>query len=245
MSQPSQNLRRSGCLSTVRNRWTVDHDDRKTKRAGGGDFGISPGAACVFGHDDVDGMGPHQGFVIGLRERTARYENLRSRQGRSGLWRVHQTQKVEVLRVGGELRKVHPPHSQHDALGRPVQRGDGACDVWHMGPSVTGPRLPRRAGQGDQRNTGLRASGNGVSAHLRGEGMRGVNHVRDFMGAKIFSKPVRTAKTTDPLGQGLARRPINSARERHNACDPGIGQRLRQRRRLSGAAKDQEVRCHG
>jgi len=245
MSQPPQNLRQSGGLSTVRNCRTVNHDDRKTKRTGGDNFGISSGAARVFGHYDVDRMGPHQGVVIGLRERATRYENLRFRQGQSGLWRVDQTQQVEVLWVGCELRKVHPPHSQHDALGRLVQCGDGACDVWHMGPFVTGPRLPRRAGQGDQRNAGLRASGNSVSTHLRGEGMCGVDDVRNSVCVKIFSKPVYATKTTDPLWQGLTHRPINPARKGHNACDSGIGQRLRQRCRLCGAAKDQKVWCHG
>lgn len=245
MRHPVQNLARSGGFGPIRNSRTVDHDDGKTKRPGGSDFGVSARAASIFGNDNVDRIISHQGFIIGLRERATRHQNLRSRQGQGSFRGVHQTQQIEVLRIGRELCQMHATDREHHAQGRAVQRGDGACDVGNIAPHITGCRQPGRTGQGDQRDAGLRAGGDRITAHLGRERVRGVYDVADGMVAQIGGKALNTAKPTNPLGKGLAHGALHPTREGNGAVDARVDQHACQCCGFSGATKDQEVRCHG
>jgi len=244
MRYPVQNLAGSRDFGPIRYGRTVDHDDGKPKRPGGSNFGVSSSAACVFGNDDVDQMISHQGLIVGLGERATRHENLRSRQGQDSFRGVHQTQQIEVLRIGCELCQMHATHRQHNAQGGAVQCGDGTCDVGNMAPHVTWFRLPGRTGQGDQRDTRLRAGGDRITAHLGRERMRGVYEVSDGMDAQIGSKARNTTKPTNTLGQRLAHGALHPTREGNGAADARVGQHACQCCGFSGATKDQKVRYH-
>ncbi len=245
MRHPIQNLARSEGLRTVWNGRTVDHDDRKAKRAGGSDFGVSPSSTGILGYDNIDSMISHQGLIISLRERSTRHQDLSRRQRKCSFRWVHQTQQIEVLRVGRELCQMHASNGQHDALRGEVQRRDSARDVGHMGPNVTRFRLPWRAGQSDQWDISQGAGDHGIAAHLRGEGMGRVNQMRNGLRTQKLRQPVHAAKAANPLGQGLTYGAFNPTREGYGAGDSCVGQRACERCGFRCAAKDQEVGCDG
>lgn len=242
MSQPVQNLRHARQLMPLRQGWTIDHQYRHAQRPRGIQLGTSSAAACVLGHNQFNSVALHQRPVIRFRKRPARDNYLAIRHGQSAGF-IHQPQQIAMLRLGGEILKVHAPNGQKDTLRRAGQGSHCAVDIRNMLPAIPFLRHPGRAVQRHQWHSGVAAGCNGITAHLRGKGMGGVDHMGDRMGAKVPRQPVYAAKTTHTNWQGLRTRVINPSGVGIGCRDALTGHGFSQRVGLCGAAKDQEM-CH-
>ncbi len=221
-----------------------DHDDRQPQCARGADFGISPRPAGVFRHNQRNCVLAHQGEVTVKAERATVDLDVMVGQGGRCFGRIDETQQVEMLWSRGESGQVHAPDGQHDARGGPVQRGDGTVDIRNMGPIV--PRLgcPGRAGQCGERHAGFRTGGNRIPAHLRGKGMRRVNHMGDGGLAQIVHQPRNTAEPANPLWQRLSNWPRDATGKGDRAPHTCIAHGATKRRGFGRAAKNEQVWLH-
>jgi hypothetical protein len=149
-----------------------------------------------------------------------------------------------VLRLGREGIEMLAADGEEDALRRAFQRGDGGREVRDAGPVVAFGGRPGRAFQGDQRGAGGGAGGDGVGAHLRGEGVGRVDHMGDLFGLKVGDKPLYPAKAADAHVDRLAHRRLGPAGVGVDAGQARFGDRLGHEVRL-GRAAEQEYACHG
>ncbi len=225
--------------------WAVDHYDRKVQRAGGGELGVSTCSAGVFGDDEVDFVGLHQGFVGGFGKRAAIHNDLGLRQRKGRFGRVDKAQKVAVLRVWREVGQMHPPHGEHDIAGGTVKGRNGGGNVGDMGPVIAGLRGPWGTREGSERHVCSLGGGNGIMAHPGGEGVCGVDQMGDLVVAQESGEAIRPAKAADTLRQWLAHGAVDAAREADGALQAYLGHRAGEGRGLGRAAKDQEVGVHG
>lgn len=221
-----------------------DKDHGQPERAGGVEFRPCADAACVFGDDVGDGMIAQKGGVALCGKRTLGDDRRGVRQGQGCFGRIDQTQKVMVLRFGGEGVEGLFADGKKDAgrgVGQGFGRRFGGVDAR---PAVGGFGCPSGAFEGQQRGRGLGAGGNGVCAYLCGEGVGRVDDMGDAFGADVFCKSPGPAKAADARRQGL----------RHGGrCASGVGKHrihpLREQMRgkaggLGRAAKKKDAR-HG
>ena len=188
-------------------------------------------------------MVPHQRLIARHVERPARHDDLgRKGQGAGGV--IHQPQKIAVLRLRREGVDVLTADGQENPLRGSCQRCDGGLNVCHMCPAVTLPWHPGRTFQRDQRRAGGRASSDGIAAHLRGKGVRGVDHMGDPLGLKVGAKPRHPAKSADPHVDRLAHRRLGPPGVGVDARKPRLRDGLRHKVRLGRAAQKQDA-CHG
>lgn len=202
----------------------VDQDHGKAKRAGGGQFRIRAAAACVLGDDMGDGVLAHQGFVGLHREGAFGEDHGRIGQGKRGFGRIDEAQKVVVLRFGGEGVEGLLADGEEDA-GRGVGQGrDSGFGRGDMGPAVALCRRPSGAFEGEERGSGFGAGGEGITAHLRGKGVGGVDHMGDGIAADVSGEAFGTAKAADAGGQGLGHGGIGAACVGENRVDALAGE---------------------
>jgi len=149
-----------------------------------------------------------------------------------------------MLRLGRKSCQMHAAQSQHDALRRPAQRGDGGREISHHLPAVARGGLPGGARQRQQRNAGLRTGRDGVAAHLRGKRVRGIDEVRHTLVAQIPYQPGHTSEATYAHGDGLRFGPGHPAGIRQHGALSKFGQGQRERAGLQRAAQDKDV-AHG
>ena len=154
---------------------------------------------------------------------------------------IDKTQDVVVLRLGGELRQVHPAKRQEDAPGRTVQRRDRRWNVGHKAPVVAGHCLPGRAAECDQRRAGILCGNHGVPAYLRGKRMCGINKMRDVVHADILCQPCRAAKAADAGFHRLRLWVPDPPGIGQHGGFAQIGQPDRQRAGFGRAAQNQDV----
>lgn len=244
MTEPCQNRLRIVQLVPGGQVRTVDHDDRQAHAPGRQNFRMRAGTTGILGHHERDVPGLHQRQVAFRAERSAVDHNVMIRKRWRRLWRIDQTQKVEVLRIGGESGQVHPPDGQHDPLSRPLQRCDRTGDIGHVDPGVAGSGRPGRAGQRSERHLGLIAGGDDVSAHLCREGMRRIDNMGNAFTAQIIHQPGDTAKATNPLRQRLPYGPFNAPGKGDRGSDARRAQQAAQGSGFGCATKDEQVRLH-
>ena len=242
---PTQYFGGCGEFEAVGLRRPVDHEDRQSKGARGLQLSVGARAAGVFGHDQINVMRFHQRAVGGLGEGATINHDLGFWQRQRRFGRIDKTQKIAVLRVWGEFGQVHPTDSEHDVFRGARQGCNGGRDVGHMGPVIARVRGPRRAGEGDHWRSGSRGGGGGVVTHGAGEGVRGVDEVRDSLRGQVVREAIDPAEAPNALGQGLAHGAIHAAGETHGALKACIRDGARKGCGLGRAAKDQEVGVHG
>ena len=181
----------------------VNQDHRQGKRAGGGQFGFGPCAAGVLGDDDVDAVVGQKRTVAFGGEGTPRDDGMGVGQGQGfGRW-VDEAQKIVMLRGRGEGRKGLAAYCKEDAARRRADCGDGGFKVGDMGPAVTLARLPRGAFKGDKGRFGFVTGGDGIRAHLGGEGVCRVNNMGDCFGLDVSLEALDAAKAAHADRQGL------------------------------------------
>lgn len=245
MIDPVQNRSHIMGLGAVWQCGSVDHDHGNSKGTGRQQLGLRAGPAGVLRDTAGDTVAAHQRQIAIGGEWPAIQHDLMIGKRQWPIGRINQAQQIEMLRIGREFGQMHPADGQKDTLGRPVQCGNGTFDVGHMGPVVLRGGLPRRAGQRDQRRAGLLGGDNRVVAHLRGKGMRRVNHMGDVVIVDIARQPFGPAKPARALRQRLTDRSGHTACQRHGAGQPDAVHRVAQGCGLGRAAQDQGIDVHG
>lgn len=242
MIQPCQNVTDTGGTAARGQGGAVYQNNGQVQRAGGRELGRSPRTAGIFGHDMSDRMIAQQRRIARHIKGTTR-DNGRGLRQRDGTG-IDKPQQVMMLRLAGKGLQMLSADGQKHAGGCGGQRLHSCIDIRHMGPVVTGLRLPRRALQRDQRGAGLGAGGMGIAAHLSSKGMGGIHHMGDAVIVDILHQPRHAAKAADPRGQGLRHGRIGA---------PRIGKDRIMSRLAKGAGKlagfgraaEQEDACHG
>ena len=221
----------------------VDHHDGQAQLARRVDLGTRAFATGVLGDHDVDAVLAHEGEVVLQEERPAGNHNFGPRQGQCGRGRIDQTQKVVMLCGAGKGGDGLASDREEDAGGHVGQGAGGSGFVGDNGPVVASLGLPSWTFERRKRHAGDGAGFDGVTAHLLGKWVGGVDQVGDVLGLKIGSQPCDPAKAADALGQGLRRRVRGAPGIGIDRVDAGIGEGLRHKPRLGGAAQ-QEDACH-
>lgn len=241
MTQPVQNLHDLCEFNPLRQGWTVDHQNRQAKCAGRIQLGASTRTSCVLGHNQLRAMALHQRAVVGFGKRPSGHDHIGIGQGQIDR-RIHQSQQVMMLWLGGKIPKMHPANGEKHALGRTGKRVDRSGHIGHLLPSVTGLRDPRRARQGRQRDLRFTARLNRIPAHPGRKGMGGIDHMRHPVVTDISGQTCDTAKPAHAHGQGLPARVLHTTRVRIDRRNPLFGHGFGQRIRLGRSAEYQEVR---
>lgn len=227
----------------------VDEDDGEAERARRGDLAVGGAAAAVLRDDDLDAAGSEERPLVGLREGAAGEEGLRARGQVGGRHGLDAADEVGVLRGGAERRDLLPADGEKDARRRGGREGGGrGGHVGDAGPAVAGDRLPRRALEDDERETGPGGGAGGVRRDPPGEGMGGVDERGDAVGAEPAGEPVGAAEAADAHGDpgGRQLRRPGAAGERERDADPRAGGEAgRERAGLPGAAEDEDMEDMG
>lgn len=242
--QPGHDL---GCAAgdgARRDGRAVDQDDRQVKVAGGSQLGLGPGATGILGDDDVDAVVGQQGAVAFGGEGAPCDDRFGLRQGQRFGRRVDEAQEIVVLRGLREEAKVLATDGKEDSARGLAKGRDGGFKVGDMGPVVLRSGDPGRAFEGDQGRAGFPAGDHGVRAHLRGEGMRRVDHMGDGFGLDIGLEAFGAAEAAHADRQGLGDRGFGAT----GVGIDGVHLRLRQDaghvRGFGCSAQDEDAR-HG
>ena len=241
MIQPLQDLRHAGKTGPWRQGGSRHHDHRQIQGAGGGQLGLGPDSTGVFGDDDVDAVVAQQSKIAGHVEGTAGDHGGAAGQQGCGRF-VDQAQQIVVLRRAGKDANMLAADGQKHAGGLLWQGLCCVVNVLHLAPA--GFHRPRRAFQGGKGQVQRGASLKGVTAHLGGKGMGGVDHMGDLFVAQPFGQAIHAAKATYALGQGLGHGYCGATGIGKHRVDPGIGQAFGQKARLGGAAEQKDA-VHG
>lgn len=207
-------------------------------------LGLRAGAASVLAHDDIDPVLAQQCGVARHVERAARDDDGVVRQQWQHLGFIDQPQDVVVLWLHREEGQVHAAQCQHHALRRTVERGGGGWQIGHGLPAVIKAGSPGIACQRQQRNAGLCARRDGVAAHGRRKGMRGIHQVGHAFVAQMAHQAGHAAKAAHAHSNGLRLGLGDAARIRQHGALATFGQGQRQRAGFGGAAQDQDI-AHG
>lgn len=196
-----------------------DHDDGKPELARSIDFGTSAGTAGIAGDQKLDAARAHQFAVAFKRERTARDDDFGLGQRQRPVGCINKSQRIGVLRFRSERCEMLPPDGEKDARAVFRQSRNRCIDIRDFNPMVARYATPRRALQRNQQSAGRGAGLDRVPAHLGGEWMRRIDHVRDALLANEFRKSRHTAKAADPRRQRMAERDLRAARIGINSVD--------------------------
>lgn len=240
--EPAQRLRHGLGAGSRWQRWALDQQHRQAQSARGQQLGPATVAARVFGHHPLDAVGAQQRQIAIVAVGAALHHHgaARRRYLESGL---DDAQQIPMRGALQERLDVLAPDGQKDAARLGWQRAHGGLEVGHAVPAIAGFGTPRRALQRQQRHAGLRASLDGVAAHLRGKGVGGVDHMRDALLAQIVGQSLRSAEAAHAGRQRLGDRLRRASGIRKDRRHARARQRLRQLGGFGGAPKQEDV--HG
>jgi len=137
---------------------------------------------------------------------------------------------------------VLAPDGQEHTRRRGGQSRHRRVDVAHVPPPVARLCRPRGPLQREQGQAGRGAGQYGMAAHLGGEGMGCVHHMRDALGRQPGLQTGHTAKAADTHGDRLGQRRVDTPGIRKNGIDAGLGQGARQLAGLAGATQHEDAR---
>ncbi len=242
---PRHNVFRVGHFGPRRQHRSVDHQNRKAKRARRLQLGLRPAAARVFRYNQLNLMALQQGGVVRHVERPSRDDNVVLGQGWRLLRRVDKPQHVVMLRLCGKPCNLHPTNRQKNPLCGAIQSVQCAVHVRNALPLITVLWDPSVAHQGQQRHARCLARRKSISAHLIRKGMGRVHQMRHGVVPQVRGETLDAAKPADPHRDRLRLRRFNPTGIGQHRRHPGVSDTPRQSRRLGGAAQDQKVRSHG
>lgn len=221
------------------------HDNGKTKGARRCNLGIGRLSAAVLGHENVDGVLPHQGnFIVDGKDTTRQQEVVVGRQVH-GWRRIDGADQVMMGDAVAKITDPQPTNRQEDAPGRLTQRGEGGCIVGDLNPVVTCDRTPGRTREGDQWDAGHRARNRGILRNAGGEGMRGIDKQVDLLVDDVAGKSFCTAKAANTDGNWLRFQVVGPARIGQDGIDlRALGQGDRQAARFRCSTEDQDTHGH-
>ncbi len=240
MRQPVQDLRDICQLGPLRQGRTVYHQNRQAQRPCGIQFGPRAGATRILGHNQLRLVALHQLPIIFNRERPPRNNHLAVGQ-RHSFWFVHQPQKVVMLRLSGEIMKMHAANCQEDAAGWTGQSFNRSFNIRYVLPVISVLRDPGRPGQSGQGRCSPRTGIHSIPAHLRCKGMSRIDNMADAVLVNVPRQSRCTAKPTHAHRHGLRARVIDTSGVGIGSGNALIGNRFCQSIRLGRATKNQEV----
>lgn len=217
------------------------HQYRHTQLAGSQQLGASTFAAGVLADDKLDAMALQQGKVALEGERATIDHHMMVGQGDGGRGWVDQAQHIVMLSLRCEFGQMHAPQRQQDALRRTGQRGDCSVDVGDLMPAIAGFGRPWRTGQGEQRYPRDAGRSDGVSAHLCGKRVGGIDQVGDALFSQVTDQAVHAAEAAHTCGQRLNAGILDPAGVAEAGAQPARGQRPGEQAGFGGAAQEQDV----
>ena len=121
MTEPRQHVLDARHPPPLRQPGPGDHDDRQAKLARGVDLGARAVAAGISRDDPCDVSRSHQIEIACDGERAARNDDVGDRQRERAIRRIDKSQRIGVLRLGGERRQMLPAdREQNDPPGSTV-----------------------------------------------------------------------------------------------------------------------------
>lgn len=241
MTQPAQDGQRAMDFIAGRQDGAIDHDHRQVESAGDQQLGLRAGATGIFAQDKVDAMRLHQGAVaFHVEGATIDDQAVMGQHGRRG-GRIDEAQQIMMLGLCGKGIDMQSAQRQHDPAWRSGKGSDGPGNVRHMGPAVARLRAPCRASQRDQRHGGDARGLHRVGAHLRGEGVRGIDQMGDAMVAQMAGQPLHPAKAADPDRHRLRAGMVGAPGIAERRGNIRFGQQAGERAGLARAAQQQDV----
>lgn len=227
MTEPAEHLIDGRDAPTLGQNRSRDHDDRYPELTGRYELGVSPHSARISRHQPLNAVPAQEVALTRDRERSALDDDARPGERWVPLEPVNEAERVDVLRPAGEGGDMLSADGEEYVRSLLRQCGGGGLEVRDVDPPVSrrlGPFRPLESETGDAR--GL-AGGDGIAAHLAGEGVRGIDDVRVAVLVEEARETFRTPEATFPHGQRL--------RCRHGRAPgvrvEGIDAALRQRRR--------------
>ncbi|MEY9236608.1 hypothetical protein ABIF78_008931 [Bradyrhizobium japonicum] len=215
----------------------------QAEHAGRVDLGVRTIAAGIAGDDPRDAACAHHLQLTLKREWSTRHDHVGS-EGQGCLGRIDETQRVGMLWLRRERRDVLAADGEEHFSRRLGQRGDRGVDVVNFDPVVAGRPGPGCALQRNQLRAGFRAGLDRVAAHLGGEGVRRVDHMRDAFAANIAGKPAHAAEATDAGRQRLIGGRAGSAAIGIHGVDARACDFRGEQARIGGSAQNEGAR-HG
>lgn len=223
---------------------TLDHEHGQSQYARRDQLGHCPRAPGIFGYDEVDRLLPHQRQIACDAKRSAVDHDVMIGQSDRPIGLIDETQQIAMLRLRGECIDMHAAERKHHAPTRSSQRSDGRVDIADALPCVAVLRRPGRPCDSKMRDTGLRRRRKRMAAHLRGEGMRGIDQMGYSVSTKIAHEAIDATKPADPHGHRLQLRVRDAAGIAEHGRDTASRKSGRECTGFGRAAKDQDGR-HG
>ncbi len=146
-----------------------------------------------------------------------------------------------MLGLRGEFGQVHAAEREQHPAGRTAKRSDGGRHVGDRLPAVSSLRGPCRAGEGDQRHARLAGCNDRIGAHARGEGVGGVNEMRDAFVRQVAHQASDAAEAADARRQGLRAGRLHAPGVAVAGPYAACGKRLSERAGLGGTAEDKDI----
>ena len=245
MKQPLQRLRNILNFLTFPIQFRpIDHDDWKSKVAGGINFTARSSSSRIFGHKQFYFMALQKGDVILYGKRPTRNNAFKIGQRNVRRGGVNQTQEVAMLRLQRKFINMHAPNGEHDATRRNLKPVNSGRNTVHTDPGIAPLYGPRRPAQSQQGHFQMRAGINGIAAHLNSKRMRSIDHMRNHRAFYIVTKPSYPAKSADAFWQGLGFDSLNAPRIRQNSVYTRITDFFGEARSLYRASQYKKINCH-
>ena len=219
-----------------------DHDDGKPQLARSVDLGACAVATGVAGDEPRDAAFAHQFAVVFKRERATRDHDLGIGQRQCVIGRIDKAQRIGMLRLGGERHQMLPADREKHAGGRVGQRGNGGREIGDLDPAIAGHARPRRAFQREQRRGRHGAGFDRVAAHIGGEGMGRVDHMRDGFSADEVCESRRATKAADARWQCMRQWNFGAACIGIDSVDPRARKSVREVVGVACSAQNERAR---
>ena len=161
----------------------LDHHHRQPQRAGGDQLGGGGGRPAVLGHDRVDAVLGEQRQLV-VVGRTGPGPGRLDAQGQ-GIGRPRPNGPGTRRRSGRTAPARSVRSTGTPGVARGLHGGGGGLQVGHARPAVAVGGPPRRPLDPQARDPDVVGGGDGVPAHVGGEGMGGVDQHVDPLGTQV------------------------------------------------------------
>ena len=178
------------------------HDDGKAERARGIDLGTRAISAGIAGDDPFNAARLYHLQLSAECERPTRQDEFGIKRQRALGW-IDEPQRVCMHRPRAEGRDMLPPDGEKHPGAVCWQSRHCGGDIGNLDPVVSRRSGPGCAFERNQPSSGFSTRRNRVAAHLGGEWMRCVNHIRDALATDVVGKAARAAKAADTGRQWL------------------------------------------
>jgi len=243
MTEPAHHFVRAFGPQPVRQLRPLDHDDGQLQFTRRSDLAACAFPAGVAGDDPFDAPRTHQIEFAGERERSARDNQIGTRQQQRTSRGIDEAQRVGVLRFVCERRDMPPADGEEDIRPCFRQCSHGGRHIRDLNPAIAGRFDPWPALQRNQRRCRCVTRRNRVAADLGCERMGCIDHMREFVLPDDIGKAIGAAEAADTRRQRLIDRDLRSAGIGIDRVDPRSRNSSRQRIGFARSAQDEDA--HG